>query len=62
MTSEREIEILKRRLEMSTKYWIRAAKKAIAGDSRELANRVALAEAEPLELILSSINKEPSHG
>jgi hypothetical protein len=49
----RLLAIRDRQATQSTMFWIRASKKALAGDPRELANRVALAEAEPLELILS---------
>ena len=34
----------------SREHWIRAAKRALAGDTRELANRVALAESGPVVL------------
>lgn len=60
MTPEREVEILKRRLDLSAKYWMRAAKKALDGDIRELANRVALTEAGPLEIVLSGEEAAPS--
>lgn len=53
MTPEREVEILKRRLDMSNKYWLRAARSALGGDMRELRNRVELHEAEPMALVLS---------
>ncbi|REF70420.1 hypothetical protein [Paracoccus versutus] len=53
MTPEREVEILKRRLTMSTKYWMRAAKAALDGDMRELRNRVEMIEAGPLDIVLS---------
>lgn len=53
MTPEREVEILKRRLAMSTKYWMRAAKAALDGDMRELRNRVDLIEAGPMDIVLS---------
>ena len=42
-----------KRSEISRKFWLRAAKAALSGDLRELSNRVALCEAEPLELVLS---------
>jgi len=45
---------MKRRLETSLKFWIRAAKAALAGDPRELQNRVDLFEAEPVAVVLSS--------
>ncbi len=53
MSPEREVETLKRRLALSNKYWIRAAKAAIAGDMRELQNRVEMHEAEPQKVVLS---------
>lgn len=37
----------------SRKFWVRAAKAALAGDPRELRNRVDLAEAEPVDIVLS---------
>lgn len=62
MTPEQEIRKLKRRLTLSRKYWIRAAKKALDGDTRELANRVAMAEAEPMEVVLSGVSSEEGQG
>ena len=40
-------------MDISRKFWIRAAKKAFAGDMGELRNRVALCEAPPVEIIQS---------
>jgi hypothetical protein len=57
MTPEKEIEMLKRRAEMSRTYWIRAAKKALDGDLRELRNRVEIFEADPAVLVLSKSSK-----
>lgn len=37
----------------SRKFWVRAAKAALAGDPRELRNRVELAEAPPVDVVLS---------
>lgn len=39
--------------ESSRKFWVRAAKAAMAGDFRELRNRVDLSEAPPLQIIQS---------
>ncbi len=39
---------------ISREYWVRAAKSAMAGDFRELRNRVALAESGPVDVILST--------
>lgn len=43
----------RKRLDIQTKYWMRAAKSALAGDMRELRNRVELIEAGPLDVVLS---------
>lgn len=60
--SDQEIEIemlrriIKRRdrqLERLQNYWVRAAKEAMNGDMRGLRLQVALAEAEPVEVVLS---------
>lgn len=60
--SDQEIEIemlrriIKRRdrqLERLQNYWVRAAKEAVNGDMRGLRVQVALAEAEPVEVVLS---------
>ena len=42
-----------KRLAIQSKHWLRAAKSALAGDTRELRNRVELAEADPAEVVLS---------
>lgn len=42
-----------KRVEISRGLWLRASKKALDGDMRELRNRVDLAEAEPVQLVLS---------
>lgn len=44
----------RKRLEMQRKYWLRAAKSALAGDMRELRNRVELSEAEPMDIVQSA--------
>jgi hypothetical protein len=44
----------------SRKFWVRAAKAALAGDVRELRNRVDLAEAEPLDVVLSEADQPPN--
>lgn len=43
----------RKRLEIQRNHWLRAAKAALAGDMRELRNRVELSEAEPVEVVLS---------
>lgn len=43
----------KKRLEIQTKHWMRAARAALTGDMRELRNRVELTEAEPVAVVLS---------
>lgn len=56
MTPEQEIKHLRRTIERNRKYWIRAAKKALDGDTRELWTRVQMCEAEPLEIVQSTDN------
>lgn len=54
---------MRRREETSLKFWMRAAKAALAGDTRELRNRVDLIEAEPVSVVLSARpNKEDRNG
>lgn len=55
----KEIENLRRTVERNRTFWLRAAKKALDGDTRDLANRVAMCEAEPMEIVLSSESGEP---
>lgn len=53
---DRAVRLLKQRdrlAESSRKYWVRAAESALAGDMRELRNRVELAKAPPLDIVLS---------
>jgi hypothetical protein len=47
-----------KRMEISRGFWLRAGKKALGGDLRELRNRVDLAEAEPVQLVLSEASHE----
>lgn len=42
-----------KRMGISRAFWLSASKAALDGDLRELRNRVALAEAEPVQLVLS---------
>lgn len=53
------LKIRDRQAETSRKFWVRAAEKALAGDPRELRLRVDLANAPPMELVLSA--SEPPH-
>jgi hypothetical protein len=53
---ERDIARRDRMAATSQRFWIRAAKAAMAGDLRELRNRVDLAEAPPVEVVLSARN------
>ena len=46
-------------LDIQSRFWVRAAKAALAGDMRELRNRVELAEAEPVDVVLSSEGDAP---
>jgi hypothetical protein len=39
-----------RQAKISREFWVRAAKAALAGDTRELRNRIDLAESGPLTL------------
>lgn len=48
-----------KRLEISRSQWLKAAKRALAGDMRDLRLRVELAEAPPVAIVASS--KEPPH-
>jgi len=43
----------------SRKFWVRAAKAAIAGDFRDLRNRVEMAEAPPMEIVHSDAALNP---
>lgn len=43
----------KRRIEMMQKYYLRDAKLALGGDLRALRNRVAMMEAEPMQIVPS---------
>lgn len=43
----------RKRLEIQRKHWVRAAKAALAGDTRELRNRVELSEASPVDIVQS---------
>jgi hypothetical protein len=43
----------RKRLDIQSQHWLRAAKAALSGDMRELRNRVELAEAAPVEVVLS---------
>lgn len=52
--AERLLAHKDRQAAASRKYWLRAAKAALDGDPRELRNRVELAEADPVELVLSN--------
>lgn len=42
-----------KRLEISRSQWLRAAKRALAGDLRDLRLRVELAEAPPMRIVTS---------
>lgn len=52
LTRERDRAV--RRESTSHRFWMRAAKSALAGDARELHNRVELAEAPPVAVVLSN--------
>jgi len=55
---DRTVKRRDRSAETSRKFWIRAAKSALAGDTRELRNRVELAEAGPVEIVLSDTDPQ----
>lgn len=44
----------RKRLDISRTQWLRAAKRALAGDMRDLRLRADLAEAPPMEIVASS--------
>lgn len=44
----------RKRLDVQHTNWLRAAKAALNGDMRELRNRVELAEAPPVDIVLSA--------
>jgi hypothetical protein len=50
---QRFLRIRDRQAKQLHDAWLRAAKRALAGDMRALRLRVALAEAVPLEVVLS---------
>lgn len=54
MTPERRVQVLERTLKRREKFWLRAARKALAGDLSELRNRVEMIDAGPLEIALST--------
>lgn len=47
------IRLRDRQIATSTKFWITAAKEALAGKPQALRNRIELAEAGPVEVVLS---------
>lgn len=49
-----EVKRLRRTVDRNRKHWIRASKKALDGDTRELWTRVQMCEAEPLEIVPSA--------
>ncbi len=53
MTDAETVVILRCRLAASQKYWLRAARMALAGNASELRNRVEMFDAEPLEIVQS---------
>lgn len=55
---ERENKRLRRQYANSTDFWVRAAKAALAGNPGELRNRVELAEAPPVEVVLSRTQEQ----
>ncbi|HZH10603.1 MAG TPA: hypothetical protein VEZ24_09545 [Microvirga sp.] len=62
--AEHLLNLRTRQLQTSKKYWVAAAKKALAGDPRDLQLRVEMVEAGPLELIQSedraALSKKPA--
>lgn len=47
-----------KRMGISRAFWLSASKAALDGDLRQLRNRVDLAEAEPVQLVLSEASHE----
>ncbi len=48
-----------KQMDTSRRFWLRAAKSALAGAPGELRNRVELAEAGPLDIVQSTADPEP---
>lgn len=51
--AERMLRLRNRQLATQRKFWLRDAKEALTGDLRALRNRVEMAEADPVEVVLS---------
>ena len=58
---ERLLVLRDRQIARSEHFWMRAAKKALDGDMRELRNRVEMIEAEPVEVVLSDAALSPTN-
>ncbi len=54
--AEKRVKTAVRSRESSHQFWLRAARKALDGDMRELRNRVELCEAVPVDVVLSSLS------
>lgn len=61
-SKKRWLEWHSKRSAIARKHWLRAAKKALDGDTLELLNRVHLYEAEPMDVVLSGSDEEQEHG
>lgn len=53
MDDKRRADLRERQLAMCDRMWLQAARKALAGDTRDLRNRVEMAEATPVQVVLS---------
>jgi len=51
---ERKVAQRDRMSVTSQRFWVRAGKAALAGDARELRNRIDMAEAPPCDVVLSN--------
>lgn len=49
----RRVKRAEHRAELTHRFWLRAARKALNGDMKELRERVALADEPPVEVVLS---------
>ncbi len=55
---ERTIARLSKQASTSRTFWLRAARAALDGDLRELRNRVDMADAPPVDVVLSLVTGE----
>jgi hypothetical protein len=53
MDDKQRADLRERQLQQCNAYWYRAAKEALAGETRSLRNRVEMYEAANVEVVLS---------